>query len=121
MPTIEAVDGSGISEPLTVLSQYVVDRWGRNVIHDLIGGGIAVALVPANPRRAQLRYLFDEQAAANDCLTLHAGVTAFTLTEPGDEYVSMAYVVAGAITLELDPDTLTAWIVTVDVQEVIGA
>lgn len=117
--TITATNGAGTTTPLTVLSPYET-RWaGRNVIHQLTGGGIAVSLVTPLPRAGTLELLYQSEAAAYACAELHKAETAFTLTETDRPAVSMTYVVAGGVTVALDPDTLTVFIVTIDYQEVI--
>lgn len=116
--TISANNGAGTSSPLTALSPYASTRTGRNVIHDLIGGDIAVSLVSPRPRSGTIEYLFDNEQDAFDCLTLHGEETSFTLTADLST-VSMTYVVDGSgVTIRLDEQSLRAWIVAVGYQAV---
>lgn len=116
--TISAGNGAGTTTPMTVLSPYATSLQSRNVIHDLIGGGIAVSLVRPRPRSGQIALMYDTEADAYACVALHEQETTFTLTEPDVPNVSMTYVIDGDVTVELDEDTLTVWTVTVGFQEV---
>jgi hypothetical protein len=117
--TITAADGSGTTVPMTVLSPYETAWEARSVVHDLIGGGIAVSLVAPRLRSGDLALLYGTEAEAYACATLHRSETTFTLTETERPAVSMTYVVAGSgVVVALDEASLTAWIVTVGFQEV---
>jgi hypothetical protein len=116
--TIVANNGAGNTIPITVLVPHAVDRESRNVIHDLIGGGVAVSLVAPRPRAGELGLLYADEMLANACAQLHTAETTFTLTETDRPTVSMTYVVDGTITIALDEDTQDDWIVTIGYQEV---
>lgn len=117
--TISASNGAGSSSPVAVLAEYSATRASRNVIHNLIGGGIAVSLVAPNPRSGVVEYLFADETAAWSCLALHANETTFVLTETSVPPVSMTYVVDGEVSIRLDQATSTAWIVAVGYQEIV--
>lgn len=116
--TITASNGAGTTHPITVLSPYETARSSRNVIHDLIGGGIAVSLVGPRPRAGELALLYSTEADAHACVQLHGSETTFTLTETDRPTVSMSYVVDGDVTIALDEGTLDHWVVTIGYQEV---
>lgn len=117
--TVSAQNGAGSATPITVLSPYAT-RWeGRNIIHDLIGGDLAVSLVAPRPRAGTIRYLFEGETEAIACAQLHREESAFQLTDTETPAVSMQYVLDGAAEAALDPDTLQLWIVTVEYQAVI--
>lgn len=116
--TISASNGAGSSSPIAVLAEYSATRTSRNVLHNLIGGGIAVSLVAPNPRSGVIEYLFTDETAAWSCLDLHAVETTFVLTETSRPVVSMTYVVNGEASIRLDAATSTVWVVSVGFQEV---
>ena len=115
--TISATNGSGTSVPKTVLSPYSTAWQSRNVVHDLIGGGIAVSLVAPRLRNGDLKLLYESEATAYACVTLHKNATSFTLTETTRPSVAMTYVVDGQIEILLD-DPMDRWIVTIGFQEI---
>lgn len=117
--TISAGDGSGSTTPLTILSPYETTWSSRNVVHDLIGGGIAVSLVTPRPRSGELELLYETETDAFNAAALHRAETTFTLTDDGTPHVGMSYVVDGEIAVRLDEDTLVAWIVRIGYQEII--
>lgn len=118
--TISAVSGAGSTDPLTVLSPYSTANRSRSVIHSLIGGGIAVSLVAPDPRSGDLALLYETEADAQAAAQLHLLPTGFTLTDTESPSVSMTYVVDGDVSVELDQDTLTLWVVTVGFQETVA-
>lgn len=113
--TITADDNGDTTNPLLMLSPYGMKWDGRNVVHDLIGGEVAVALQTTRPRSGSISYLYDDRPLAFGAAAMHKRATGFMLTD--SEYpdnIPMHYVVDGTVALDLDPDTLTAWILTVD-------
>jgi hypothetical protein len=115
--TISAVTGAGTTSPTTVLSPYEATNRSRNVIHDLIGGGIAVSIVAPNPRSGVLELLYPTEAEAEAARQLHLLETGFTLTDTETPSIGMTYVVDGEVSIRLDEDTLTQWILAVGFQE----
>lgn len=116
--SISAHNGAGTSNPITVLSPYATERQARSIVHDLIGGGIAVSLIEPRPRAGTIAYLFDNEDDAAACLALHAAPTSFTLTVSDSTSTGMEYVLQGVASLALDPQSITAWIVTVGYQQI---
>lgn len=115
--TILANNGAGSSTPIDVVAPYAAQDTGRSVVHNLIGGGIAVSLVAPNLRTGTLRYRFDNPTDASACRLLHRQVTTFTLTASEVPVVDMDYIVNG-VQLEQTPDAIM-WDVVVDFQEVV--
>lgn len=115
--TISASVG-GVTYPRLVLG-YETSRESRNVVHDLIGGGIAVALVAPRPRSGDLRLFYPEEVDAWGALELHSLEAVFTLTEASRPAVGMTYVVNGSVSLALDDNTRKNWVVTIPYQEVL--
>ncbi|WP_457100312.1 hypothetical protein [Microbacterium sp. P5_E9] len=116
--TITATNGAGTTSPLTVLSPYETLWTSRNIIHDLVGGDIAVSLVAPRPRSGVLELLYPDEPSAFQCAALHEARSAFTLVETDRPSVSMTYVVDGDVTLRLDEDTLELFIVSIGFQAV---
>lgn len=116
--TISASNGAGTTVPLTILSPWETAYQSRNVIHDLIGGDIAVSLVAPRPRNGEMSLLYDDETAAFAAAALHRQETTFVLTETDRPDVSMTYVTDGDIRVALDEQTLNVWIVSVGYQEV---
>jgi hypothetical protein len=114
--TILANNGAGTSTPIDVVAPYSAEDVGRSVVHNLIGGGIAVSLVAPNLRNGTVRYRFNDVADAAACRELHREVTTFTLTATDMPDVDMDYIVT-SIQLEQSSDALL-WDVLVGFQEV---
>lgn len=115
--TITATSGAGTTSPTLILG-YATSRESRNIVHDIIGGGIAVALVAPRPRSGDLRLFYPEEADAWAALALHGHETTFSLTDTDRPGIGMTYVVNGSVSLALDEQTRTRWTVTVPYQEV---
>lgn len=108
----------GTTIPTLVLG-YETSMESRNIIHDLIDGGIAASLIAPRPRSGDLRLFYPAEADAWASFGLHSLKTTFTLTEASRPSIGMTYVVSGALRLELDDQTRDVWVVTVPYQEVV--
>lgn len=115
--TITRTSDSATTVPTLVLG-YATTREGRNVIHDLIGGDIAVTLVPPRPRAGTLRLFYLTEAEAYAALQLHAEATTFSLVTDDLVHIDMTYVLAGNVGVQLDDETRVQWVTEVDYQEV---
>lgn len=116
--TITANNGAGTVAPLLILMPYEYGFEGRNIIHDLIGGGIAVSLVAPRPRSGTLALLFPDNATAAAAAQLHRERTTFTLAWPDLPSGAMTYVVTDSVAVSKDPDTMKRWLTTVSYQEI---
>jgi hypothetical protein len=114
---ITANDGGGTTTPELILG-YQASRESRNVVHDLIGGGIAITLVEPRPRSGVLRLFYQVEADAFAALALHTRETTFFLSSDDRPHINMTYVLDGAGDIELDEDTKDKWIVPIGFQEV---
>ena len=105
--------------PTQVLS-YLTARRSNNVIHRILNGAIAVSTLPPQPRAGTLELFFDTEAGAAAADIFHTRSGTFALTTDDIVTGNITYVVAesGDIKRELDPQTRTRWIVTVNYQEV---
>ena len=116
--TISATNGAGSSVATTTLSPYEFAYTGRNVILDLLDGGIAVALVTPRPSSGTLEFLYPDEDSARAAAVLHREESTFVLADDDRPAVGLEYVVDGDVRLRLDEDTLTQWVLSVDYQEV---
>lgn len=111
-------DGSGLTTSPALILGYETSRESQNIIHDLIGGGIAVALIRPRPRSGTLELFYLTEADAKSSLDLHSSEASFTLSEPDRPTWAMTYVASGALTVKLDEEGRRRWTVSVDYQEV---
>lgn len=114
--TITANNGAGSTVP-TAIEGYNPSRESRNVVYDLLDGGIAVAYVPPRPRSGTLKMLYRSQTDAFTAYNLHAVPTAFTLSSTDLPAIGMTYVLDGALDIDVDAE-LGTWWVSVGYQEV---
>lgn len=116
--TITRDSDSATTSPYMVLG-YATDRESQNVVHNLIGGDIAVTLVQAVPRAGTLELFYIEEADAWAALALHSTADSFTLVDTDRPEIGMDYVLsAGGVGIRLDEQTRDHWIVAVNYQEV---
>lgn len=113
--TISATNGAGSTSPAAVRQPYDTSWAGRNVIHNLVGGGIAVALVRPRPRAGRLDLVYNTEDDAFAGATLHTEETSFTLADPDAPHIGMTYVIDGSVTVTLDQDI---WRVSIGYQEI---
>lgn len=99
-------------------SEYRSTRRSNTREHELAGGGIALTIRKASPRRVSIVLLLDDETLSAECEAMHASGRTLTITEPGRATHSMQYIVTGEIRRELDPETRDLWFVTADVTEV---
>ena len=113
-------DGSGRTSTPDAVQGYDTAIGGRNTVHNLIGGGIAVTIVPPRPRAGELVLFYTTEAAAFDAVDMHRTAASFLLTETDRAPVGMYYTLGdnGGVQLALDPGTRDVWTVTVSYQEV---
>lgn len=114
---ITARNGAGSTAPV-VIDGYETARESRNVIHDLIGGGIAVSLILPRPRSGELILRYTDEVQAWGALSVLSHESAYALTDSDRPGVGMTFVVDGDVQLSLDDDTRDTWTVTVPYQEI---
>jgi hypothetical protein len=114
---ITANNGAGSTAP-TVIDGYETERESRNVVHDLIGGGIAVTLILPRPRSGELTLHYATEVQAWGALALLSNESAYTLTDSDRPGVGMTFVVNGSVQLALDDDTRDTWTVSLPYQEI---
>jgi hypothetical protein len=90
----------------------------RNIVHELIGGGVSVTFGGESQATTSLEMLFTSEASSLDAYNkLNAG-HIFELTDYSKPSTSMYFVVAGSIDRQYLTETTDTWQITVDVQEV---
>lgn len=118
---IVANDTTGGSTSPDLVLGYQTARHSRNLVHDLIGGGIAVSLIAPRLRSGVLNLFYRDEADGWAGLALHSRESSFTLTDTDVPEIGMSYVLSDGADLELqlDPDTLTRWLLNVPYQEIV--
>ena len=112
-------DGSGTSTSPALVLGYDTQRASQNIVHDIIGGGIAVSLIRPRPRAGTLELFYLTEAAAFAALDLHSIESTFSLADSDRPAVNMTYALDGSgVQVALDPETRNRWIVSVSYQEV---
>lgn len=114
---LTARNGAGSTAPV-VIDGYETSRESRNVVHDLIGGGIAVTLILPRPRSGELTLRYTSETQAWGALALLSNESAYTLTDSDRPGIGMTFVVNGDVALSLDEDTRDTWTVQVPFQEI---
>lgn len=90
----------------------------KNIIHELVGGGIAVTFGETAGTTTTLEMLFESESAANDAYTQLKTGHVFQLTDSDKPTTSMYFVVAGSVERAYDVNTADSWMISADVQEV---
>lgn len=115
MTTITDSNGN-TSTPLAVNGYEGVSA-SQDVIHEILGGTgypDVTLRFPLSPT-GTLTYLFDNEADAKYCESMHTALAVFTLSDDDIETIDgMSYSRNGNVTLTLDDDTRSAWTVAVD-------
>jgi hypothetical protein len=90
----------------------------RNIIHELLGGGIAVTFGGESIATTTLEMLFTSEADAEEAYTQLNEGHVFELTDYSKPTTSTLFVIAGNITREYLTETSDTWIITCDIQQV---
>jgi len=90
----------------------------RNIIHELLGGGVAVTFGSFSQATSNLEMLFTSEASSLDAYNKLNTGHIFELTDYSKTSTSMYFVVAGNITREFLTNSEDTWLVTCDIQEV---
>jgi hypothetical protein len=118
-PSVEfRPDTTAVTAPILVLG-YETTWTSGNVMHNVIGKDAPVPTFRrAAARSGTLSLLYSDEGAAQFAAQLHRRPARFALADSERPTLFMVYAVAGSISLRLDPETLTMWILDVDYQEV---
>lgn len=112
-----------ISDGVTTITPAIrvsyADKYeSRNVIHPLLGGGVATTFGSEPKRVGTLTMVFRSETAANTAYQFFKNGYVFELTDVDAPTTNMVFVVAGGISRELNNDTFNVWQLDVDFQEV---
>ena len=115
---------TSISDGATTITPLLVTGWEssretQNVLHVIVGrADVDVTFRAAGLRSGTLTALCDSLELALQLEVLLAQPKRFTLTDTDHAAVNMAFVVAGAIAVQLDDETRVQATVAVDYQQV---
>lgn len=99
---------------------YRVERRSRNTVHNVVGGGTAVSLLPSNARSGRLELLIPNEASALDAFNLLSAGKEYNFRSAERPALNMWFAVDdNAVTIELDPTTLDHWIIGFGFQELV--
>jgi hypothetical protein len=90
----------------------------RNVIHELLGGGVAVTFGENALSTSTLEMVFTSEASCLDAYTQLKTGHIFELTDYDKTSTSMFFVVSGTIDREFIIESNDTWTLNVDVQQV---
>lgn len=116
--TITAKDGTGTATVPTCIDGYAATQRERTIVRPLIGGGVAVTLLPPDPRSGQLELVYPTGAAAETARQLLQRGVLYSLTSTEQPTINMADFAVLSVSPALEDETRAAWIVTVTFQEV---
>lgn len=118
MATVITVnDGTGTTVSPTLVLGYATARESQNIVHDIVGGGIAVTIIRPRPRSGTLELFFTEETPAFAALEVFARESTFTLSDTDRPSVNMTYVINGTADLALD-SSRKRWTLSAGYQEV---
>ena len=115
-PVISSDVGS-FSPYLRLSAQQTIDS--RNVIHPLLGGGVAVTFGGDSLATTTLELLFTSEADSLEAYTQLNEGHIFELTDYSKTSTSTYFVVAGSINRQYLTNTEDTWLINVDIQTVV--
>jgi len=115
-PVISSDVGS-FSPYLRINAEETIDS--RNIIHPLLGGGVAVTFGGEAKATATLELLFTSEADSLEAYTQLNEGHIFELTDYSKTSTSTYFVVAGSIERQYLTETEDTWLITVDIQTVV--
>jgi hypothetical protein len=109
-------DAGTFSPYLRITAQESIDS--RNVIHELLGGGVAVTFGGQANSTSTLEMLFTSEADCLDAYTQLNEGHIFELEDFSKPSTSLYFVVAGSINREYLTETPDTWLINCDIQQV---
>lgn len=91
----------------------------RNIVHELLGGGVAVTFGGDSLATSTLDMLFTSEA---DCLEAYTQLNTghiFELTDYSKTSTSMYFVVSGNLSRAFQVESEDTWVITCDIQQVV--
>jgi hypothetical protein len=110
-------DVGSFSPYLRLSAQQTIDS--RNIIHPLLGGGVAVTFGGDSLATTTLELLFTSEADSLEAYTQLNEGHIFELTDYSKTSTSTYFVVAGSIERQYLTETEDTWLITVDIQTVV--
>lgn len=90
----------------------------RNIVHSLLGGGVAITFGAEPKRTGTLELAFTSETEANEAYTFFRDGYVFQLDDPAAPTTNMNFVLSGNLSRSWDSSTRTVWVLNVDFQEV---
>lgn len=90
----------------------------RNIVHELIGGGVSVSFGGDAKATSTLEMLFTSEADSLDAYTQLNTGHIFQLTDYSKTSTSTYFVIAGSITRTYVTESEDTWTISCDIQEV---
>jgi hypothetical protein len=91
----------------------------RNVVHELLGGGVSVTFGGDSKATTTLEMLFTSEADSLEAYTQLNEGHVFELEDYSKTSTSTFFVVAGGISREYITESEDTWLISVDIQEVV--
>lgn len=109
--------------PWTIMPDLVVGYSATystgNFIHDVIGSIAPVVTTNGSRlRKGTMTFLFTTEDGASDAVFFLRQSAAFQFSTTDLLNADMNFVISGDITITLDPESLTAWLVVFDFAEI---
>lgn len=111
---------AGITIAPTLILGYQTSSMVEPVEHVLLNGDVRYTLRPARPRSGTLNLFFATEQKAWEAFALHRQAGTFDLDDNDIPAVSMLYLVAGDLSIGLDPETRARWLLNVPYKEIVG-
>lgn len=109
-------DVGSFSPLLRISAQEAIST--RNIIHELLGGGVAVTFGGDSLSNTTLEMVFTSEASCFDAYTQLNTGHIFELTDYSKTSTSMYFVVSGNLQREFVIESNDTWTITVDIQQV---
>lgn len=90
----------------------------RNVLHELIGGGIAVTFGEDSGVTHTLEMVFTSETDSEEAFSQLRAGHLFELTDTDKPTTSMYFVLSGTVERAYQVDSVDTWIITCDIQQV---
>lgn len=111
-------DGTTTVTPDAVIA-YQSDQAAGNVLHPIIGSASdAVTLRPAGLRSGRMETVCASLAVAQSLRALVGSAARLTFADTTSASLGMTFVLAGRMSLQLEPQSGAAWLVSFDYQEI---
>lgn len=107
--TVTALDGSGLTFYPTEVYGFDMEAESRNVEHETIDGGLAVALGGDALRTGTIRFLFGDDSAASAARVILGRPCAFAIALPARPVFALSFVRRGRLSAAVHDDVRDVW------------